>query len=460
MKLDETYLRGHFTTKDAKGNMRTYQSYFDPYTDTVKKIGVGWKRKKFRSERQALRFLREKIEKEIFEKPQGNASVVESFGELCDIWLKMWSPTVRQTTVDSQKKLLNDYIFPYIPRDFRLKFLTPLEAETIWADILTYRVKRKGTPLEKATLEKIRSLFRQITFYGFRHSMIAEDLNKAEMKIPASRGIEAKARRKLKFLDSDEVKLVLEAMRLKYADAKRQTVVGNLYLDFAEFMIRNGLRVSEAGLITMEKIDFTRKTLTINEGLIASGRTVGNYVINPAKTDTSNRVIDLDERSMEILRNRMYCVHKRQEEMKKRAKGVLYETYLRPDGITEYRKKKRQFSKGYQETDYIFQTRNGNPVVYHNFNAFMNNRGNNKRPVKCVMDYVKELDPHFTKHVTTHTFRYTHISLLAEANVPIKAIMERVGHSDMKTTLQIYNQVTKSTKEQVLMEINTWNFAL
>ena len=59
-------------------------------------------------------------------------------------------------------------------------------------------------------------------------------------------------------------------------------------------------------------------------------------------------------------------------------------------------------------------------------------------------------------YVTTHTFRYTHISFLAEAGVPIKAIMERVGHSNMKTTLEIYNQVTNTTKEKLVQEVDSW----
>lgn len=60
--------------------------------------------------------------------------------------------------------------------------------------------------------------------------------------------------------------------------------------------------------------------------------------------------------------------------------------------------------------------------------------------------------------MTTHTFRYTHISLLAEAGVPIKAIMERVGHSNMKTTLEIYIQVTNTTKEKLVQEVDSWIF--
>jgi integrase len=42
--------------------------------------------------------------------------------------------------------------------------------------------------------------------------------------------------------------------------------------------------------------------------------------------------------------------------------------------------------------------------------------------------------------------------------MPIKAIMERVGHSNMKTTLEIYNQVSSTTKEKIIQEVNSWIF--
>ena len=55
----------------------------------------------------------------------------------------------------------------------------------------------------------------------------------------------------------------------------------------------------------------------------------------------------------------------------------------------------------------------------------------------------------FHKPVSTHTFRHTHISILAESNVPLKAIMERVGHNEPRTTLAIYTHVTDEMKQEV-----------
>lgn len=55
----------------------------------------------------------------------------------------------------------------------------------------------------------------------------------------------------------------------------------------------------------------------------------------------------------------------------------------------------------------------------------------------------------FPKPVSTHTFRHTHISILAESNVPLKAIMECVVHNDPRTTLAIYTHVTAEIKQEV-----------
>lgn len=48
--------------------------------------------------------------------------------------------------------------------------------------------------------------------------------------------------------------------------------------------------------------------------------------------------------------------------------------------------------------------------------------------------------------ITTHGLRHTHCSLLFEAGASIKEVQERLGHTDVKTTMDIYTHVTKKTK--------------
>lgn len=49
--------------------------------------------------------------------------------------------------------------------------------------------------------------------------------------------------------------------------------------------------------------------------------------------------------------------------------------------------------------------------------------------------------------LNSHMFRHTHTALLIEQGVPVKVISERLGHSNTKTTLEIYTHVTKNMKD-------------
>lgn len=49
-------------------------------------------------------------------------------------------------------------------------------------------------------------------------------------------------------------------------------------------------------------------------------------------------------------------------------------------------------------------------------------------------------------NINSHIFRHTHVALLIEQNVPIKVISERLGHSEISTTLNIYTHVTENMK--------------
>lgn len=52
------------------------------------------------------------------------------------------------------------------------------------------------------------------------------------------------------------------------------------------------------------------------------------------------------------------------------------------------------------------------------------------------------------KPITTHIFRHTHVSKLAELGVPLYIIQNRVGHADSETTRNIYLHVTQAAKSK------------
>ena len=45
--------------------------------------------------------------------------------------------------------------------------------------------------------------------------------------------------------------------------------------------------------------------------------------------------------------------------------------------------------------------------------------------------------------------------MLAEQNVPLKAIMARVGHNEPKTTLAVYTHVTNNMDKVIIKALDT-----
>ena len=94
-----------------------------------------------------------------------------------------------------------------------------------------------------------------------------------------------------------------------------------------------------------------------------------------------------------------------------------------------------------EEDDYIF-TNNGFPLMITSFNYFLKNSFR-KSDIKKD-DFV----------LTTHVFRNSPISLLAELEVPITAIMDRVGHTNEKKTLSVYTHVTEKMKSNITEKLD------
>jgi integrase len=47
------------------------------------------------------------------------------------------------------------------------------------------------------------------------------------------------------------------------------------------------------------------------------------------------------------------------------------------------------------------------------------------------------------KNITPHSFRHSQTSLLIEAGVGIKEIQQRLGHTDINTTMNIYAHMSQ-----------------
>lgn len=90
---------------------------------------------------------------------------------------------------------------------------------------------------------------------------------------------------------------------------------------------------------------------------------------------------------------------------------------------------------------FLFQTKKGTPISIQTINLYL-------KKFKKNMGFDDD------KPLSTHIFRHTHVSKLAELGMPLSVIQDRVGHEDSQVTQQIYLHVTKNMKEKLDEEID------
>ena len=175
----------------------------------------------------------------------------------------------------------------------------------------------------------------------------------------------------------------------------------------AEFMSLNGGRIGEIITIRAENRDYESRKLQL---IGTIDRTAGykQGVKTSPKTVAGYRTTDMTKREMEIIQE-----------------------------FEQLNQIEKTTNPNYRDMGYIFTTKNGIPIQINSFNLAIK-RANER------------LDNPIKKNLSSHILRHTLISRLAEKNVPLKAIMERVGHSDAKTTNLIYTHVTNDMRSQVV----------
>lgn len=101
-------------------------------------------------------------------------------------------------------------------------------------------------------------------------------------------------------------------------------------------------------------------------------------------------------------------------------------------------KKENQWNDKFIDRGFIFTNTAGSPIDLNKINN--------------IIAEAVEISS-ISKRVTTHTLRHTHISTLAQLGINLKAIQDRVGHSDYKTTLAIYTHVTDKMAQDMMNKL-------
>ena len=246
--------------------------------------------------------------------------------------------------------------------------------------------------------ERNKSLLNQVFDYAVSLNII-QDNPARRAKLPRTKKtLEDWKKIEQKYLEEDEVQPFLK-------EFKRRPSTYRLAL-LAEFISLNGGRISEIVSIEPKNINFETRVLQLH-GTYDHTDGYKNGEKTSPKTPASYRETFMTKREIEIIKEFQFM-----NEIEKNT------------------------NRRFKDMGYIFTTKNGVPIQTNSFNEAAKRA--NQRLEKPIL-----------KEITSHIFRHTLVSRLAENGTPLKAIMERVGHSDAKTTIQIYTHVTQKMKTDV-----------
>jgi integrase len=162
-----------------------------------------------------------------------------------------------------------------------------------------------------------------------------------------------------------------------------------------------GLRRGELLGLKWSDMDFVEERINVERNLIYDDQ---GFRFGPLKTDSSQRSIKID-------------------------------SYLTSE-LKRYRKLQMEFKlmlgKSYNDDNLVFARQNGNPIYPRTLTTIFN------RVIKeaCV------------PKIRFHDIRHTHATLMLEAGASLKEVQERLGHSSIKITGDIYAHVTPNMQEK------------
>ena len=241
--------------------------------------------------------------------------------------------------------------------------------EKMTADDYQQILNEYGKTREKATITD----FHHQLAWALKRAYNVDGLLKRDVtfdaKIPQGK---KPSKKKQKFMEIADMKKLIQELK------HENTPEANFFL----ILLKTGLRFAEALGITLNDVDFEKKTININKTLDYKGSRKGTRAFAPTKNRYSVRTIIVDDAVLYMLW--------------KNAKGAD------PDESIFYR------IKGFQ------------------FNSTLNN----KLKRACRKAGVPE--------ITLHSLRHEHATYLVSQGISSMAVAERLGHADDTVTRAVY----------------------
>lgn len=165
-----------------------------------------------------------------------------------------------------------------------------------------------------------------------------------------------------------------------------------------------GLRIGEALALKWSDINFKDKTISVNHTAVVVD---GKQVLQSPKTKTSKRIISVDQYTLQILKD------------------------------WQLGQKKEYFKLG-------------KPYLHDDNFIFTNSAGSLYLATEVRQAMKRFIKRNNLKPISPHGLRHTHASLLFESGLQPKEISDRLGHNNIKTTLDLYTHINDNQRSSAV----------
>lgn len=322
-----------------------------------------------------------------------------SFHDYMNYWIDIYClPNLKPSTVANYRKYIRLHISPVIGK-YRLATISAEQLQTLINDMVSQGYS-------KNTITGVKGILSSSLNYAVQPLHYLKASPMAFVKIPkGSRSAYKTSQYEREVIEDSIIDQIFE----------RFPKGSSTYLPLI-FAHHCGMRLGEAYAVTWDNVDFESKTITINKQL-QWDEVKKFWYLTPPKYN-SVRTIGIDQFVLELLIE--------VKDKQKRARAYYDEQYT---------------TIHYNEDEGI-NDHNGDVIEF--VNIYENGGFIQPRTMQHASGVIHKFYPTFT----FHALRHTHCTRLLEAGAPIKYVQERLGHKNIKVTLDVYNHLTQNQTEQ------------
>lgn len=312
-------------------------------------------------------------------------------------WLNTYCATnLKESTQTGYKKRINNHIIPVIGH-YKLKDITPAILQKLINDMYKNNYSRN-------TLVSIKGILTNSFDYAVQPLGYIKSSPMLYVKIPKTENTKARTEPHV-YINKEYINMIFE----RFPEGTSPHIP--LMLGY-----KCGMRIGEAFAVTWDDVDFNNSTITISKQL-QWDENKKMWYFTPPKYN-SYRTIDIDDSLKELLTKTKLLQEKAQNYYDDRYTLLFSDEY------------------GY------LNEKSGSLV------EFVNVRENGGFIQPRVMQHTSSVIHKFFPEFDFHSLRHTHCTMLLENGAPMKYVQERLGHKDIKVTMNIYNHITKSQQDE------------